>query len=115
MQIRHLDLEKGTLRVDQRSWHKDVGRTKTAKSRRTLAVALLADRYRSWIQRLPDTNPNAWLFPQKGDTLKPMWDSGMREELHAAAAAVGCDFPGLGPHSLRRANITWGQADPASR
>jgi integrase len=22
---------------------------------------------------------------------------------------VGCDFPGLGPHSFRRANITWRQ------
>ena len=26
-----------------------------------------------------------------------------------AAAAETCDFPGLGPHSLRRANITWRQ------
>ena len=26
-----------------------------------------------------------------------------------AAAAEGCNFPGLGPHSFRRANITWRQ------
>jgi hypothetical protein len=38
-----------------------------------------------------------------------MWDSGVRKELHKAAAAEGCDFAGLGPHSLRRANITWRQ------
>jgi integrase len=25
------------------------------------------------------------------------------------AHAEGCDFPGFGPHSLRRANITWRQ------
>jgi integrase len=25
------------------------------------------------------------------------------------AVAEGCDFPGLGPHSFRRANITWRQ------
>ena len=25
------------------------------------------------------------------------------------AEAEGCDFPGLGPHSFRRANITWRQ------
>lgn len=31
----------------------------------------------------------------------------MRDALHQAAAAEGCDFPGLGPHSFRRANITW--------
>jgi hypothetical protein len=28
---------------------------------------------------------------------------------HEAATAAGCDFPGLGPHSFRRANITWRQ------
>jgi len=35
-------------------------------------------------------------------------DSGVRSA-QKAAAAEGCDFPGLGPHSLRRANITWRQ------
>ena len=29
--------------------------------------------------------------------------------LKRAAAAEGLDFPGFGPHSLRRANITWRQ------
>ena len=38
-----------------------------------------------------------------------MWDSGVRKELHKAADAESCDFPGLGPHSFRRANITWRQ------
>ncbi len=38
-----------------------------------------------------------------------MWDSGVRGALHKAAKAVGCDFPGLGPHSFRRANISWRQ------
>jgi integrase len=38
-----------------------------------------------------------------------MWDSAVRKELHQAAEAEGCDFPGLGPHSFRRANITWRQ------
>ena len=37
-----------------------------------------------------------------------------RKELHQAARAVGCDFPGLGPHSFRRANITWRQEVGAS-
>ena len=35
--------------------------------------------------------------------------SGVRDALHQAAEAEGCDFPGLGPHSFRRANITWRQ------
>ncbi len=38
-----------------------------------------------------------------------MWDAGGRDALHQAAQAEGCDFPGLGPHWFRRANITWRQ------
>ena len=38
----------------------------------------------------------------------------MRQALKRAAAAEGCDFPGLGPHSFRRANITWRQEVGAS-
>ncbi len=44
--------------------------------------------------------------PQPG---KPLWDSGIRHALHQAAEEEGCDFRGLGPHSFRRANITWRQ------
>lgn len=40
---------------------------------------------------------------------KALWDSGVRDALHQAAEAEGCNFPGLGPHSFRRANITWRQ------
>lgn len=38
-----------------------------------------------------------------------VWDSAVRDALHQAARAEGCDFKGLGPHSFRRANITWRQ------
>ena len=38
-----------------------------------------------------------------------MWDSTVREALHEAARAEGCDFRGLGAHTFRRANITWRQ------
>lgn len=38
-----------------------------------------------------------------------MWDSGVRKALKEAAAVEGCDFFGLGPHALRRANTTWRQ------
>jgi hypothetical protein len=34
-----------------------------------------------------------------------MWDSGVRSALKRAAISEGRDFLGLGPHSLRRANI----------
>jgi integrase len=49
------------------------------------------------------------VFYQKRAPEKPLWDSGIRDALHQAAEAEGCDFPGLGPHSFRRANITWRQ------
>ena len=49
------------------------------------------------------------MFYQKRAPEKPLWDSGVRDALHQAAASEGCDFPGLGPHSFRRANITWRQ------
>ncbi|HZT36413.1 MAG TPA: tyrosine-type recombinase/integrase [Bryobacteraceae bacterium] len=49
------------------------------------------------------------MFHQKRDHDKPLWDSGVRDALHQAAQDEGCDFPGLGPHSFRRANITWRQ------
>jgi integrase len=31
----------------------------------------------------------------------------VRQTLKPAAKAEGLDFPGFGPHSLRRANVTW--------
>src|SRR5204862_4215669 len=53
--------------------------------------------------------PDSFVFQQKRAPGKPLWDSGVRHALHQAAQAEGCDFPGLGPHSFRRANITWRQ------
>jgi hypothetical protein len=45
----------------------------------------------------------------KQDGTRPMWDSGVRKALKSTAAVEGCDFAGLGLHTLRRANITWRQ------
>ena len=53
--------------------------------------------------------PDRWVFHQKRAPDRPLWDSGVRDALHQAAEAEGCDFPGLGPHSFRRASITWRQ------
>lgn len=49
------------------------------------------------------------MFQQRRAPERPLWDSGVRDALHQAAEAEGCDFLGLGPHSFRRANITWRQ------
>jgi integrase len=103
-----VDLELGCLRIEQRHWRGDIDEPKTARSRRTLALGTLRERYRGWIAGAKEHDKQAWVFPQQ-DEKRPMWDSGVRKALKQAAAAEGCDFPGFGPHTLRRANITWRQ------
>jgi len=108
LQWKHIDLKAGTLWIEQRQWHQDIDEPKTDGSKRLLAVGHLVDRY---VARAADKNtgPDDWVFPQHRDPSKPLWDSGVRDALHQAAVAEGCDFEGLGPHSFRRANITWRQ------
>jgi integrase len=105
---KHVNLDAATIKIEQRVWQQDVGRPKSEDSRRVLGIGNLVDRFR---QKLAEdqAKPDAWVFHQKRDKTRPMWDSGVRDALHQAAAAEGCDFPGLGPHSFRRANITWRQ------
>ena len=109
LMIKHFDAKTRTIRIEQRNWRMDIDEPKTEGSKRILALGDLCDRYLDWIAKLDRRGPNAWIFPQSSDAAKPMWDSGVRKALHEAATAVGCDFPGLGPHSFRRANITWRQ------
>jgi integrase len=119
LMIKHVDLEKGTIQIAQRNWRGDIDAPKTPKSKRVLALGTLTVRYKAWIQKLKRKGPNDWVFPQEDDPTEPRWDSGVRQALKRAARAVkseggdendpGLDFPGFGPHSLRRANITWRQ------
>ena len=105
---KHLDLNTGTIKIEQRVWHQDVGQPKSEGSRRVLGIGDLVERYR--VKGTEDgATPEAFLFQQKRAPGHPLWDSGVRDALHQAAEAEGCDFPGLGPHSFRRANITWRQ------
>jgi integrase len=109
LKLKHVDLDLGTIRIEQRSWHGDIDEPKTEKSKRMLALGRLVQHYHEWIAAKGITSPEAWVFPQIEDPTKPMWDSGVRTALKKAAVAEGCHFEGLGPHSLRRANITWRQ------
>lgn len=101
-------LEAGTIRIEQRLWRGEMDRPKTEGSRRVLGIGILTGRFRA---KAMEEKPAAeeFVFQQKRHPGKPLWDSGIRDALHQAAAEVGCDFPGLGPHSFRRANITWRQ------
>jgi len=71
-------------------------------------LGYLADRYRA--KAVADNaKADNWVFVRTDGSGLPLWDSGVRQALKRAAVAEGCDFPGLGPHSLRRAYITWVQ------
>jgi integrase len=105
---KHVNLDAATIRIEQRVWHQDVGRPKSEDSRRILGIGNLPARYRDKVAA-EVAKPDSWVFYQKRAPAKPLWDSGVRDALHQAAEAEDCDFPGLGPHSFRRANITWRQ------
>jgi len=105
---KHLDLNDGVIRIVQRNWRGDIDDPKSKTSKRPLTLGNLADRYR--MKATADkAQPDKWVFARTDGTGLPLWDSGVRQALKKAAAAEGCDFPGLGPHSLRRAYITWVQ------
>ena len=105
---RNVNLDAATIKIEQRVWHQDVGRPKSEESKRILGVGDLVDRLRAKATEDGATQ-EGFVFQQKRAPGKPLWDSGVRDALHQAAGAEGCDFPGLGPHSFRRANITWRQ------
>jgi integrase len=108
LQWKHVDLGAATIRIEQRVWHQEVGPPKTEASRRVVGLGDLVDRLREEALRR-SAKPDDWVFPQKHASERPMWDSTVREALHEAARAEGCDFRGLGAHTFRRANITWRQ------
>jgi len=114
LQLKHFDPKKGTIRIEQRHCRGDVDEPKTKNSKRTLALGALVDRYQEWIAAKKITRPNDWIFFQEEDRNKPMWDSGVRKALKIAAVDAGCDFPGFGLHSFRRANITMRQEEGGS-
>ncbi len=105
---RNVNLDAGTIKIEQRVWHQDIGRPKSEDSKRILGIGDLVERLRAKAAEDGATS-QAFVFQQKRAPGKPLWDSGVRDALHQAAEAEGCDFPGLGPHSFRRANITWRQ------
>lgn len=106
LKLKHVDLERGCIRIEQRNWRGDIDEPKTVNSKRTLALGNLVSRYEAWIAERKITDPETWMFLKRGDASAPLWDSGVRQALKKAAEDEGCDFPGFGPHSLRRANIT---------
>ena len=108
LQWKHVNLGAGTIKIEQRVWHQDIGRPKSEGSRRVLGIGDLVERFRARVAAA-GASADSWVFCQKRAPERPLWDSGVRDALHLAAEDEHCDFPGLGPHSFRRANITWRQ------
>lgn len=105
---RHIDLQGGVIQIVQRNWRGDIDDPKSKTSKRPLTLGYLVERYR--VKAIADkAGPDKWVFARTDGSGLPLWDSGVRQALKRAAVAEGCDFPGLGPHSFRRANITWRQ------
>jgi integrase len=110
---RHVDLQTGIIHIVQRNWRGDIDKPKSKTSKRPLTLGHLIDRYRTKATAAGGA-PDDWVFVRTDGSGLPLWDSGVRQALKRAAAAEECDFPGLGPHSFRRANITWRQEVGAS-
>ncbi|HTU48828.1 MAG TPA: tyrosine-type recombinase/integrase [Bryobacteraceae bacterium] len=105
---RHIDLKAAVIQIVQRNWRGDIDDPKSKTSKRPLTLGYLGDRYRAKAAA-DNAKADKWVFVRTDSSGLPLWDSGVRQALKRAAAAEGCDFPGLGPHSFRRANITWRQ------
>ncbi len=105
---RHVDLQRGVVHIEQRNWRGDIDDPKSKTSKRFLTLGYLAERYRAKAAAAK-AQPENWVFVRTDGSALPLWDSGVRQALKRAATLEGCDFPGLGPHAFRRANITWRQ------
>src|SRR5260370_27615801 len=47
LQWKHVNIAAGTIKIEQRVWHQDVGRPKSEDSKRTLGIGDLIKRYRA--------------------------------------------------------------------
>ena len=92
---KHVNLEVGTIKIAQRVWHQDIGKTKSECSKRVLGIGDLLDRYHR--KAIADgATSDGFVFQQKRAPGKPLWDSGVRDALHQAAQAEGCALHRVG-------------------
>src|ERR1039457_1966121 len=106
-------LQSGVCRIVQRNWRDDIDDPKSKTRKRPLTLGYLVERYR--LQAAAEcAHPEKWIFTLTDGSALPLWDSGFRQAARRAAAVEGCDLPGLGPHSFRRANIAWRQQEGTS-
>jgi integrase len=107
---KHLDLERGIVRVEERYYRGDTDEPKTEGSRRVLPLGQLT-------ATLKNNRPISWeadqyVFARDGE---PMDDRAiLRNVIRPAAKRLGIYFEGLGWHSFRRQNLTLMQEEGAT-
>jgi integrase len=103
---RNLDLVAGWTRIEERYYRGDIDEPKTEGSVREVPIGLLLEEYRR--HKPADARPDDHVFVRTDGSLEPLWDSGIRKTLKAAARELG--IPGFGMHSFRRGLSTKFQA-----
>lgn len=100
-----------SMRVDDDRVHLRNDRGFTPKTDRSLCTSTHAQMSNSLLAKAKANGaaPGDRGLKQTDGLNFPISYSTFCERLHKAARDAGCDFPSLGPHTLRRANITWRQ------
>ena len=87
---KHVNMAAGTIKIEQRVWHQEIGRPKSDDSRRVLGIGDLAERFSAYGSR-QQCDADEFVFQQKRAPGKPLWDSGRS----------GCAAPSRGGRGLR--------------
>jgi len=97
-----VDVNRGSVRVEERFYRGDTGEPKSEKSKRVLSLGNLTQLY---AQVKPATaEEDAYVFHLDGE---PLDDRAiLRDVIRPAAKRLGFHFEGFGWHSFRRQNLT---------
>jgi len=103
---RNIDLEAGTLTVEQRWYRGDLDEPKTENSRRTRQIGPLAAEF---ARRCPGPKARDSFVLTGDDDNPPDERDLLRFVLRPALKRLGIYSKGMGWHTLRRQNLTWRQ------
>jgi hypothetical protein len=100
-----VDLNTGTIKIEQRVWHQDLDRPKSENSRRLLGIGDLVERYRAKLAE-DGYDPDTFVFQQKrapggrSGTLESVMPFTGPPEPKAAIFPASGRIPSAGPISL---------------
>ncbi len=107
---RRVDLDRGSIYVEERFYRGDTDEPKSEKAKRALPLGYLTETYRR--HKPPTTLPDDYVFEQNGE---PMDDRAILSGyIRPVAKRLGFYFEGFGWHSFRRQNLTLIQEEGAT-